>query len=258
MAAVSQIPKIVDLPRLLVASEWKWRRPAGDEARNLKQDWWIGTDPQSRQWLIKMTGSSYAHREQVFARLAQRLGISCQSSTYVVIENDSVLQRPSGDAEPYQLAIWLMEQHEGRACSPSCVCSAAINRRLSFDDIVRAKNAGLAYFDDMVRGDVLGHLCGQFEPHGRFFTRNHEYVVIDNECMFHDQPCLNQYSRLDEPGVRPVIIELCRKFVSLGDDELRAIVAIPKNYAISPGRDLFEAVLSARAAAGEYLELFDE
>ena len=38
-------------------------------------DWWIGTDLEGRQWLVKMKGSFYAYREHVFASLAQRAGI---------------------------------------------------------------------------------------------------------------------------------------------------------------------------------------
>ena len=254
-----QIPKIADLPRGLISSDWKWRLPSGDESHRLKHGWRIGTDPQARQWLVKMKGSFYAYREHVFASVAQRLGISCQSSTYLVIdENSPVLRRPTGNAEPFQLALWFMDQHCADACSPACPCSVVIGRDQNFEAIVRAKNAGGADFDDMVRGDVLGHLCGQLEPHGHFFTRNHEYVIIDNECMFHDLPCLHMYSWLDVPGVRPVIIELCRKFVDLADNELCSITSVPNNYIVSNGRNLLEDLCAAKKAAGEYLELFDE
>lgn len=223
--SLGHVPKISVLPKLMISSGWKWRPPSPDERRYLKQDWWIGTDLQSQQWLIKMTGSSYAHREHVFASLAQRLGISCQSSTYLLIaDQDPVLHRQSGDAERCQLALWFMEEHRNGSCSLTCPYPSVTNKSLGFQNILSAKNAGLANLDDMVRADVLGHLCGQLEPHGHFLTREHEYVAIDNECMFHDPPCLNQYRRLDEPGVPPLIMKLCRDFAGLPDDELRALV----------------------------------
>ena len=39
--------------------------------------------------------------------------------------------------------------------------------RLDFDWISRADESGIAYIFDLIRGDVLGHLCGQFEALSR-------------------------------------------------------------------------------------------
>lgn len=135
--------------------------------------------------------------------------------------------------------------------------SSVINKNLDFQAIRQATKSGIASLEDLVRGDILGHLCGQFEPHGNFVTRNHEYVVIDNECMFAGSPCLNQCHWLDCGGSRPLIGEVCRGFADLCNEELRAISALPDGFRVANGRDLYSDLLSAKAAAIEYIDLFD-
>ncbi len=233
--------------------------PAEHGLSGMKHGWWIGVAPDSREWLLKMTGSFYGYRERVFASLAQRLGISCQSSTYVVVDkNNAILRRESGDAEPFQLAICLMEEHAILPCSSVCALRQILGKKMNFQDIAKARDSGLGYFDDLVRGDILGHLCGQLEPHGHFITRDHEYVVIDNECMFAQQPCLNQYEWLDVEGIRPVVIGVCRSLVGVHADELRSLATVPNVYRVVNGRDLFDDLCAAKTAANEYLEIFDE
>lgn len=249
-------PKITELPELLIASDWEWRMPAENE---LKHGWWIGVAPDSRKWLLKMTGSFYGYREHVFASLAQRLGISCQSSAYVIIDKNSAIFRgKSGDAEPCQLAICFMDEHPNLPCSSQCVTRQILGKKMNPQEITRARDSGLSYFDDLVRGDILGHLCGQFEPHDHFITRDHEYVVIDNERMFDQPPCLKQYEWLDVEGIRPMIIGVCRGLAGVPANELRSLATVPDGYTVANGRYLYDDLCAAKAAANEYLKIFDE
>lgn len=151
-----------------------------------------------------------------------------------------------------------MDEHDSYPCSPHCVCEGVVGKSLTLEEILQVRNRGLINFDHLIRGDILGHLCGQLEPHGHLITSNHEYVMIDNECMFHNGPCLNRYSWLNEPAVQPVILDVCNRLVSLSEDELGVISAIPNGYAVSGARDLFKAVCAAKSAAAEYLELFGD
>jgi hypothetical protein len=129
---------------------------------------------------------------------------------------------------------------------------------MNFQEINKARDSGISCFDDLVRGDILGHLCGQLEPHGHFITRHHEYVVIDNECMFAQAPCLNEYQWLDVEGIRPVIIGVCRGLVGVPAAELRSLASVPNGYTVANGRDLYDDLCAAKAAANEYLAIFDE
>lgn len=205
-----------------------------------------------------MTGSFYAYREHVFASLAQRLGISCQSSVYILIPSETAKPRlHTRCSEAWQLALWLMEEHEAKPCSGKCALSGVMGQGLDLQAIRRASHLGIACFEDLVRGDALGYLCGQFEPHGHFFTPDHEYVVIDNECMFAGRPGLNGCHWHKCDAARRLIIEVCRGLVSLTDQELREIAAIPEDFTLSHGRDLYDDLGNAKAVAAEYLDLFD-
>ena len=188
-------------------------------------DWWIGTDREGRRWLVKMTGSSYAYREHVFALLAQRLGISCQSSTYLLVRSENAEPRLcTRCSEPYQLALWSMDEHSSQPCSWTCPLADIRGKGIDFATIKRLSVSGLASFEDLVRGDVLGYLCGQFEPHGHFFLQNHEYVVIDNECMFAGSPCLHSCHWHECYNARTLLIDVCRGSVRM---EMKKITILP-------------------------------
>lgn len=77
----SSPPLICDLPSLVSTDDWFWQ-PAGCQgsatARIL-----VGHDKHDQRWLTKVRGREYGLRELAFARLAQRLGWSCQSSIFV-------------------------------------------------------------------------------------------------------------------------------------------------------------------------------
>ncbi len=233
--------------------------PAGDGLSGLNPDWWIGVAPDSREWLLKMTGSFCSYREHLFASLAQKLGISCQSSIYVIIDkNNAILRRKSGDAETFQLAICLMDEHANLPCSSECAFRQVLGKEMNFQEIIEARDAGLTNLDDLVRGDILGHLCGQLEPHGNFITSGHEYVMIDNERMFASAPCLHQCQWLDEEGVRPVVIDVCRQLVRITDHDLRSMATVPDGFTVMNGRDLYDDACAAKEAAKEYLKVFDD
>jgi hypothetical protein len=150
-----------------------------------------------------------------------------------------------------------MDEHGAQSCSATCPL-ASFFRQQSFRGIRDAGDLGIAYIEDAARADVLGHLCGQFEPHGDFFTRDHEYVVIDNECMFAEKPFLRQCRWLENADDRPMVKDVCQRVVDATDAELRTIAAVPTGYDILNGRDLFDDLCAAKVAAAEYLDIFEE
>jgi hypothetical protein len=182
-------PLIAELPKLLNGVDWNWDRPS--DSSRIPKEFWIGTDRKGGQWLVKMRGSFLAQREYVFATIAQRIGISCQSSVYLVIPSKTAL--PRGDqwnSEPHQLALYLLPEHSRRPCSSKCPLQKIADKSLNYSDIEAGETSGILNFKDLIRGEALGYLCGQFEPYGDFFTDDHRYVVIDNECMFAERCAL--------------------------------------------------------------------
>jgi len=262
MITPRSFPKIRELPQLIDASDWVWQKPSlHDDKARIKAEWWIGTDSDGTKWLLKMTGGFYAYREHVFASLAQRIGISCQSSAYVLIGSESAEPRSQTEfSEPFQLAIWLMDEHADKPCSLTCPWSiySATCRNGDYLNIHQASTDGVSYFDDLMRGDVLGYLCGQFEPHDHFLTSQHEYVVIDNELMFAAERgvkrSLNGCRWLKFDAAGSLVTEVCRNFVQITDKELHEIAEIPKGYSISNGRNLYHDLRAAKAAASDYLK----
>ncbi len=74
-------PAIDELPSMLQTRGWQWEQFSCSPYP--KHGFWLATDERGHQWLAKMRGSFYGYRELVFARIAQRLGWSCQSSFVV-------------------------------------------------------------------------------------------------------------------------------------------------------------------------------
>lgn len=240
---------------MVIGSDWIWQKPPVREGwLGADPDWWIGTDTNNCKWIVKMTGGFYAYREHVFASLAQRLGMSCQSSAYLIIPSaDAEPRRSTRNSEPYQLAIWLMNEHGAEPCSADCPLK--LLNQANFHKMHDA-DSKIPHIGDAARADVLGHLCGQFEPHGHFFTVDHEYVVIDNEGMFADPPSLRECRWIEQLEDRSMVAGVCRDLVDVSDTELQSIAAIPQDYVLLTGHEVFEDLRAAKDAASEYLDLF--
>ena len=253
-------PRNSELPQLIDCSDWVWQKPPRRQnCSGMKPEWWIGTDADGGRWLVKMRDGTFGYREHVFTSLAQRLGISCQSSAYVLIASEKAEPRlHTLDSEPYQLALWLMDEHTNQPCSADCCCAHFFGKNMDFPAIRRASTAGIAFIEDLVRADMLGHLCGQDEPHDHFLTCNHEYVSIDHERMFVREPSLNSCHWHDCESARPVILEVCRNFVLVGDDELLEFAKLPGGYMVSGRENLYADLIHAKTVATDYLDLFEE
>ena len=96
------------------SENWKWRRYDG------AVNFWIGTDLEGRDWLLKMRGGFCAFRERAFSVIAQSVGISCQSSTFLKLSPlcDPLRQTPY--SETSQSASLYVEEHAPGFCGPNC------------------------------------------------------------------------------------------------------------------------------------------
>jgi len=149
-----------------------------------------------------------------------------------------------------------MEEHAAQPCSKRCALSALRGKTLDFAGIALGSDSGIAHFEDLVRGDVLGHLCGQAEPHDHLFTQQHEYVVIDNELMFAGNPCIEQCRWLSNKDAHPLIAQVCLGLVGIRDDKLGEMAAVPGGYIVSTALNLYDQLLWAKAAALKYIKNF--
>lgn len=177
-------PKIIDLPTILNTTDWEWtpyRTPSFPS-----YDFWLGIDPDGNRWLTKLKGDFYAYRELVFARLAQKMGWSCQSSTFIQLAPQSavVLGRSAGEVHA---AHWFMEEHTPGTCSSDCPLKLIINRSgLTVDDLAGSR---IAHLMDWPKSEIATCLFGGNELPGFLITTDHELIIIDSEQMFSNAPC---------------------------------------------------------------------
>lgn len=249
-------PLIVDLPDLLIANDWRW------EPCDFRRHCVIGIDQESRRWLVQIRGSRKAYQEHVFAKLAQRLGISCQSSVLLQIPVSNFPPLEYTDTlnqEPSQLAIWLMEPHKLEDCTDACLLKGQgeMNNVVDSEErLIQFLNSGLPHVEDFVKGDLLGYMCGGAQKPDRFWTTDHQYVVIDNERMFECEPNLAACLWMDSLTGRTLAKELLASLVLIPDEELCSMADLPKGYVVTPDFRLKERLLQIKnLAALEYFEL---
>jgi hypothetical protein len=73
--------------------------------------------------------------------------------------------------------------------------------------------------------------------------------------MFAGSPCLNDCHWHDCHEARPLLIEVCRGLVRIGDEELYDFTKVPEGYVVSYRRNLYNDLRKAKEVASEYLEL---
>lgn len=189
-----------------------------------------------------MRGKRYAVREHVFARLAQKLGLCVQSSTYLCLDDDAPPRHERGhDRTAYQLAIWMIDTHQVRPCEQGC---GYLPPRTMIDEqwwglwLRSGVQNPWHWFDSQ----VLGLICAQHEPSQGLVTANHTVVQIDNEQMFGAWPFeRKKWSRraveevlgsvwLALPGGRARIRSLCKRLSRIDDADVDFMLTIPDGY----------------------------
>lgn len=231
---VKSFPLMSDLPALIDTAGWSWVQI--DAPTHASDGFWVGTDRQGHKWLTKLRGSFYAYREIVFARLAQRMEWSCQSSTFIRLDTDSAhcLQRDVGEVHS---AHWFMEEHVDPPCGPDCALLPLVGRKVqSPDDLHLAGVGGLL---DWPKSEIAAYIFGGNEPPGRLFTVAHEFVIIDSEqmfstapCVFDDSPWLRNSDGSPSLAGKALAITVCREIGNLSSDDLADALAIPQTISI--------------------------
>jgi hypothetical protein len=251
-------PRITELPAMLDAVDWQWR-PFSDQ---LRRNFWLGTDHYQNEWLVKMRGSSYAHREHSFAQFAQRLGVSCQSSVYLRIPLGSKPLQSDPNAEEFQLALPLLPKHERGVCSSDCpmpTLDEALKRH-HHDQVRALLTPGFDHLLDWARMCMLAELCGANESSDRLFTPEHTLIFIDNEQMFSTRPAniwtsgwlLDSDGKPSPLGVE-VAVDLCNRILDIPDEELVSFATVPAEFEVLQPHPVGKILLASKFAAAAFL-----
>ena len=230
-------PSSLELPELLHAERLAWSPPSDELPFR------TCVDADGVRWLVKLRGGFYAVRERAFSVIAQSLGLSCQSSTYLSMPSHrdrwpfSPASHESDDA--CQLAIRFLDEHPHPSLCDDCplltLNDQFANRPFDIDVLARSPITNLL---DWARGEMLGMLCEAHEPPGRLFTADHAFVQIDNEQMFsrhagadlRDSPwVVDESGRVRAAGLKAAI-HLCQQVSSLSDAVFRDALRMPVGY----------------------------
>lgn len=176
-------PLMSELPTFLETSGWSWEQIKAPA--HPSDGFWVGTDQYGQRWLAKLRGSFYAYREIVFARLAQDMEWSCQSSTFIRLDADSA-HRLNRDVGEVHGAHWSMEEHVYPPCGTDCALFPLVGHEVKAPSELNFP--GVSGLIDWPKSEIAAHIFGGNEPPGRLFTVEHEFVIIDSEQMFSTNP----------------------------------------------------------------------
>lgn len=179
---MNSFPSMVDVPPVLSTKGWQWRQIK--HPCHPSNGHWIGTDREGHRWLTKLRGAFYAYREIVFGKLAEQMGWSCQTSTYIRLDPASVATLGVSNGTIHA-AHWYLDEHGPKPCSPSCPMRALAEVR-SLEDL---EGVAVAHLMDWPKSEFAAYIFGANEVSDRLFTATHEFVIIDSEQMFATGPC---------------------------------------------------------------------
>lgn len=244
------------LPLLLSADGWNWWSLAG------KESFWVGEDTTGTRWLVKCRGGFRAVRERAFSLIAQGLGISCQSSTFLKLSPEAPPLLSGEVTDVHQLAILFLDEHGSERSCGNCPLTELnyLWRAKPYDVDVLAKSH-ITNAIDVARGAMLGMLCEMSEPPGWLFTKDHVFVQIDNELMFcrnagatlWESPWVTQNGVIKPSGLAEAI-RLCECIVSLPDQTFHEALELPDHYRPKMSWSLREEIDAIRPRAQKFIQ----
>lgn len=247
-------PLMSDLPQSMSTIGWTWEQfedPSGST-----KTFWLGADCEGNLWLTKLRGSFYAYREIVFARLAQAMGWSCQSSVFLSLDpvSASILGVYPGEVHA---AHWFMIEHKGQPCSGDCALKFLCNKEIgTVDDLIGSE---VAHLLDWPKSEYAACLFGGNEPPGRLFTTAHEFVIIDSEQMFSSGPsefdvaswCHDLNGESSQSG-RMLAEQVCADILSLSERNIKDALFIPQRIKIRETWPIEPIIWASREFAASF------
>ena len=247
-------PLIADLPRLCNTRGWTWAQI--QNAGHPSHGHWLATDAEGHRWLSKLRGSFYAYREITFAKLAQAMGWSCQSSTYIKLDAGSaeVLGRAVGEVHA---AHWHLDEHASHPCSACCPMHALVG--LQIRSVADLAGLGVAHLLDWPKSEFAAYIFGANEPSGRLITSQHEFVIIDNEQMFSTGPCSFESAHWlrdqeDSAYLKGLALatETCTDIAGISTTMLTQALAIPRGVKVDRHASIAPRVKQAATFAAAF------
>lgn len=224
-------PRIENLPLQVDSSSWSW-------SKTRKWKFWIGHEADGTKWLMKGRGSFYALRERASAYLLQSIGINSQSSTFIILSEESLPVAGDPDIERYQLAIRYIDEH-GEDCvhGKKCPLKGLNNQfkeappKVSFLETCSIEN-----IIDWVKLEVMACLCGANEPSDRLFSEDHIMYVIDNEQMFSTRPSnpitCTSWFEIEYDTTMKITLDLCKRLSNISNRDIKVFTTIPAGYVV--------------------------
>ena len=227
-------PLMSELPSSLSTRGWSWERICTSSQSS--KDFWLASDRQGNKWLLKLRGSFCAYREITFARIAQKLGWSCQSSIYVHLDSEAA-QVLGRESEEVHAAHWFMDEHAHSPCDYACPFEELAGRPIETIEDIRGVN--IQHIIDWPKSELAAYVFGGNEPPGRFITIDHEFVIIDSEQMFSTDP--SQFGRAPwmwrndgsymQSG-HELALTVCEEVASLSENFVRELIFVPDDVEI--------------------------
>lgn len=254
---MTSAPLISDLPDMVAAEGWEWN--PFETPMSSGSGFWLGTDTQGRRWLAKLRGRDSGLRELAFARAAQRLGWSCQSSMFESLPASSRVRRECKDVDPVQLVHWYYEEADYSDPVVKALLAPiqeGLNdpRRHPLDAVT---NAPIISFIDWPRSEIAACLFGANETCGRLLTTALANVIIDSELMFASMPdlsldtsWLHADAKTGQAKGLALSLEVCESVASLSANALEAFAKPPRGVRVQL-RQPIEPVMRAAAIGAE-------
>jgi hypothetical protein len=227
-------PQMHDLPSVVDTAGWQWSKFQTPVLPT--KDFWLGIDRHGNRWLTKLRGDFYAYREIVFARLAQQMGWSCQSSVFMRIDAQSAALLGVQKGEIHA-AHWFMEEHIHLPCVEGCSLTSFVGKPVGL--VEDLENLNIAHISDWPKSELAACLFGGNEPPGRLFTASHEFVIIDSEQMFASSPssfdCTSWWGDANNPQASGQMLAkvVCAELVGLGTQSLNTALALPPDVIVN-------------------------
>lgn len=248
-------PQMINLPELASTEGWTWQQYEPVRTDYGGPNFWIGTDLAGNCWLTKLGGREKAYREIVFARVAQAMGWSCQSSIFIrldrfAIETLSLYCRPR---DTVHAAHYLLSEHQPGTCSEQKCAVASLNGKK-----ISRYSCEISTFGnrlDVVRGDISTFLFGGWEPPDYLITSDHKIVIIDSEYMFcYKTHPLEKHPLWKSSAWREMAVAICREFSEL--PVLALEQAISKPAGVNIKCSIKAKINSARAQAERIIRTY--
>lgn len=256
--AVPSFPRMQDLPPVVDTNGWRWEQYRTPSFPSY--NFWRGFDQDGTRWLTKLRGDFYAYREIVFARLAQKMGWSCQSSVFMKLDVKSgkELGVPAG----VHAAHWFLEEHPSVACGPECPKEGLRGRQIhTVDDLA---DSGIHHIMDWPKSQIAACLFGGNEPPDRLLTTAHELVIIDSEQMFSTDPCdiretawWNDRNGSPSESGRRLTLEVCRDLCELSPLDLQEALQIPEGVSVEQPWPIAPKLAASHEYARHFLATYE-